>query len=57
MKSATLQPNLCDDFPKFGTPNHYEKLFSLFLVNGLGSYIASSIFYDNIKEMLRVPIA
>ena len=52
---ATLQSYLFDGFSKYDIPNLYEKLFFLFLFNGLGSLSASNI-YDNIKEMLWISI-
>ena len=41
---AILQPKLYDGLPKYGTPNLYEKLFSVFLFDGLGSFTASNFF-------------
>ena len=47
---AVLQPNLCNGLPKYGTPNLCEKLFSTFLLDGLGSFTASNFFTTTSKK-------
>ena len=47
---TTSQPNFCDNLPKYGMPNRFEKSVFLFLFDGLSLITASNFLRQLLKN-------